>query len=150
MSYVQDERVASVRVGNGLTIRTVFLCSLNTLCGCAWTIEQPVSSIVEHFPVMKRLLSLTGAARVSTWLGAFDAPSPKPIKLFTTSGWVHRLKRSKPKFGPGEASSLVVRRGHQITGVKQKLKASQTYPKAFGQAAARAKRAHGPLRFRDP
>ena len=153
-----------MRAGNELTIRCVFLCSLASVwgmrctlhqlkvmqghascssgcCCCRYTIEQPISSIVEVFPVMKRLLQITEASRVVTWLGEFEAPSPKPIKLWTTSAWVKDLRRKRscrPALKP--SSSLVVKRGWQVTGVKAKLKESQTYPKAFGKAAARARK----------
>jgi hypothetical protein len=132
-----DERVPSVVAGNRLAIRVAAMCLLTSLTGGKWCVEQPISSVLWHFPPFERLAVAVRPSKTVTHLGAFGAPSCKTVKLVHTAQWPTRLVRVKPS---GQFQKLVKRNEHgRVTGIKKALKDSQSYPPGFGAAAAAAK-----------
>ena len=130
--------MTSVRVGNELAVRTTALCLLGWTTGIGYTIEQPVSSLLKDFPCVRALFQHTKAATVPTYMGAFGGCTPKPLLLYGTSTWIKKLRRKRPSRS-SSTSSLVKKKGKQVTGVKLALKCSQAYTASFGEAAGHAK-----------
>lgn len=136
-----DEDCPLVALGNDLAIKVAFMCHLGWLNKLHFIIEQPLSSLLGHFPCYARLFERTSVELTNTFLGNFGAPSQKPVKLWHTTPWVRKLRTGRPN----EAEKFVslVRRGPggSVTGIKTEMKESQAYPVLFGQKAGQARRA---------
>ena len=135
----QDERVSSVRVGNELAIRTTALCLVGWTTKVGYIIEQPVSSLLKHFPSVQLLFEHTNPECISTFMGAFEGTTPKPLLLWGTARWIGALKRTRPTALRSGGKALVKKKGKQVTGIRGALKDSQSYTLAFGKAAATAR-----------
>ena len=130
-----DESRELVASGNDFAIKVTFMCSLGLLCRVNFIIEQPLSSILSHFPCVERLLSLPSVMTTSTFLGNFGAASQKPVKFWHTASWVKQMKTGRPA-NLADFVSLV-RRGPngRVTGILKEMKQSQAYPVQFGRTA---------------
>ena len=117
-------------------------------------IEQPLNSFLYKVPSMLSALEATGAHGLVYFLGAFGAPTLKPIELYTTfSVFNSRQLVRKAKAARSRADwvrNTVVRLDRRLTpserpgwskegwvaGERSKQKTSQTYPCEFVDALA--------------
>ena len=58
-------------------------------------LEQPRASMLVNTHQFQYAASLVGAVSLTTFLGAFGAPSPKPVQIWTTGPGSERLQRSQ-------------------------------------------------------
>lgn len=100
-----------------------------------YVIEQPTSSLMPSVPFLNTVFEVTAAVHVVTWLGAFGAPSPKPLALRGSPAWLGAVIRRRPSKGVCPIR-LCRRKGKKVTGNRQALSASQAYPLDFGIAIA--------------
>ena len=108
--------------------------------------ENPINSVLAYVePLKTLLLHILGTLQrtVTVYLGSYDAPSLKPLWLWSDWDAIHKLKTKRPKKRTnGEPFDKLAARGNKWTnGVKHKLKASQAYTSEFGMAAAKLTRA---------
>ncbi|CAK0830767.1 unnamed protein product [Prorocentrum cordatum] len=104
-----------------------------------WVIEQPLSSLFNYTCFFQRLVSHCKAGQVTAWLGAYGSSTPKPIKLFFTTGWGGKLRRTKPSAGllPSLVQCVVTEEGFvQVNGRHSQLRTSSAYPGRFGTTVA--------------
>ena len=59
--------------------------------GVYWVIEQPASSVLFDFPLVKSVIANCNAASVSLNLGDFGGTSLKPLRLVGTAPWLLSL-----------------------------------------------------------
>ena len=80
-------------------------------------------------------MAFSGGFKVTTWLGAFGAESPKPVQLWCSSKRYQALARPRPR---AKATVKLVDElaAGRFRGRKGALKCSQTYPSTFGAAVA--------------
>ena len=71
---------------------------------------------------------------VDTWMGHFEATTPKPTRLEGNRQWLHHLGRCRPRLVAGNGEGLASRDRHGITGNAKQLKKSQHYTWEFGEA----------------
>ena len=127
----------SVAQGNAHMRRQVVLSVLLELLGNEQVIEQPMSSIVHCVPLFNRMLCACNLQRTTTWLGAFKAPTPKPLKLWSTGHFINELRRKLPEARTGSLSKSVWVRGKKaVTGKRSDLKQSSAYPINFCKAVS--------------
>ena len=70
--------------------------------------------------------------KVTVYLSSYGSTSAKPITIWSTTPLIQQLKRPK-----GLATErLATNKNGAVTGRRKKLKASQAYPPAFGQAVS--------------
>jgi len=133
--FAQDESRDVVATGNDFAIKVAFMCLLGLFCQVNFIIEQPVSSVLRHFPCMEQLFNLPGVSTTSTFLGNFGAPSQKPVKFWHTASWVKHLGTGRP--ANREDFVPLVRKGPngRVTGILKDMKESQAYPVQFGRTA---------------
>jgi hypothetical protein len=122
------------------------------LClGIDVVLEQPSSSIMFLHPRIQQIVHLaeSGGIRmvrqITTFMGAFGAPSPKMTSLLGSPTWLHRLKRTIKRSdfkiaGLDIVSRAVVNGKHTYTG-STGLKKTQEYPAGYGRATAALMRA---------
>jgi hypothetical protein len=122
---------------NEITYVTLILLLLAWLMNVTYTLEQPMSSLMDKVEHLKVFLEFTEATYEVIWLGAFGGLSPKPLKLYGSCEWLADLYRPKPPVGQCTVQ-LVTRKGKKVRGNKKALKASQIYTEAFGIAVATA------------
>ena len=122
------------RTANELSYFQSAMLLLCFLVDVTYTIEQPLSSLLDQVPHIVSVLDYTNAIYDITWLGAYGALSPKCLKFYASCRWVSELYRPKPASHPDH--QLAVRKGKGVTGRRAALKASQVYPELFGQAVA--------------
>ena len=120
----------SVREGNASSLRWAFQSLLGKFIDISNTLEQPMSSVFVHLQWVSRVTELAGSRRIATWLGAFGAAAPKPIKLVSNATWIDELRRQKPTH---TMQSLATCSGHSVTGGRN-LQESERYPNDFGEA----------------
>ena len=144
-AFFGDTTQAFVRLGNGLMAVSSLLVFLGGLLNLVPVIEQPTSSCLPKIAPMRTVLTFRNACSTTVWLGAFGAPSPKPVKLWASSPQFQALKRPKPKkenSEPCNNSAALTQKGiSKKTGKatfsgKRNLTASEEYPFAFGLAVA--------------
>ena len=130
LAFVQDSNITALF----LSWLVVFL----TMRSVHWVIEQPVSSLLWHFPSVSWALRTVRANRISTWLGSFGHHRPKPTALNSNLPIkkLGKLKRAKPAKS-NECHNAWHRRGRWISGGKG-LKATSEYPAEFAQALTQA------------
>ena len=93
------------------------------------------------FPPMRSALSIVGAIRLVTYLGAFGAPSEKPLELMTTlpAMMLPLLERTKHQAHDRLHGAPVPLATVSATGSVEgnaELQASQAYPAEFAVALA--------------
>jgi hypothetical protein len=92
LRYVED--------ANTMVSRTALCILFAMALNCHWILEQPLSSIMRCHPRMSQILTLSattgipGVQEVTTWMGMYGAPSPKPTILMGTPSWLESLKRT--------------------------------------------------------
>ncbi len=99
-------------------------------------LEQPLTSCMPLAKPLATVLRFCGAARTSTWLGAYGGATAKPLQCWHCSPHFASLKRKLPG-GFKARFSLVMKRGRRFTGRKGVMKASQAYTSEFGAAVAK-------------
>ena len=130
-----------VAEGNMQASRAVALILIATYKGCAWILEQPLSSYLEYHPRFQALLGAIKVYSVVVHLGAYKAKSMKTVRLYSNMPWVRHLRRAVPAGTIFEDAGQVTvkytdKRGAQRVKGGPKLKASQSYPVDFGNAVA--------------
>ena len=103
--------------------------------GITDVVEQALSSVLHWYKSTGTALDLRGTDCVVTWLGAFGADTPKPIKLWFSPGaeWVKQLRCSKR---PTMTLRIARNVKGKITGIKKMCTRSSAYPIAFGKTVA--------------
>jgi len=133
-----NEHKTMVAQGNGHMRRQVILSMLWELLGNEQVIEQPLSSIVDRVPLFCEMLRVCRLQRMTTWLGAFGAPTPKPLHLWSTCGFTDDLRRNRPCARLGLLSTTVWDDGKRkrVTGKRDELQQSSAYPDEFCKASS--------------
>ena len=142
--YVGDCSRAFVVNGNKQMLVASILFFISWLISLHPIVEQPKPSCMQKARPLKDVLEFTGASCTNTWLGAFGAPTPKPLQLWHPQENIfHRLKRRKPL---NKLESLVTtmprtsastRKDMAFTGRKVAMKNSQVYPPRFALDTAK-------------
>ena len=129
---------------------TALTMTVSFLCGCNPVLEQPMNSCMPREEPLKSVLSAIGAHKFAVYHGAYSFETWKQLQLWSTAD-LQPLVRPRP---PPMSSDLVTvalkynrdgsvqldakGRPKKIwTGNKPKMKASQTYCRAFGRAVAK-------------
>ena len=126
--------VPSVKLGNTQANLLAFELVVDEFMGITDVVEQPLSSELHWYKSTGTALDLRGTDCVVTWLGAFGADTPKPIKLWFSPGaeWVKQLRCKRP------TCTLRIARNvkGKITGIKKMCTLSSAYPIEFGKKVA--------------
>ena len=132
-----------------MACRSALIVFVAQALGHIVVIEQPTSSLLRFHPRMQEAITHVTLYRVNLYLGHYMADSAKPLTLLTNAAWLagEILERRVRHWFP--PSSDVTRRTVDEYGVRratgdQGLKATQTYPLAFGRAVAAAYALHAP------
>lgn len=108
--------------------------------GIYFLTEQPLNSLLYHWPSVEAALAFVGAKRLCLRLSDFGGSYAKPTELIGTAPWLMTLKRMA-EFMVVPNSELVrtltydVENG--VTGHKDELKASPEWPVEFCKCIAR-------------
>lgn len=97
-------------------------------------LEQPNSSLLPQYPLVKSFFEWAHIQRVPTFLGSFGCSSQKPILVFTNNASAGSLKRKRL---PGKSSLVTRDASGAVTGKSVALKESQAYPDEFGEQVAK-------------
>ena len=152
-----DVTQASIVAQNALAERVAFLLRLCAKRGVHWIVEQPASSVLWHYPAMRRCLRDQGLTRPTAVLdmGAFGGSSVKPTHLWGTAPYLPELARtcSAPQrlrlrvAGVQTTTRTKDAKGRRRCQGTPALKGTQAYPWGFGAAHALAFSGHyGPPR----
>jgi hypothetical protein len=143
---------AYIRGQNALVERLVLLCHICVARCVYFIIEQPLSSIMFQYPAWQRFLDRhRSVLQVNLEKGAFGAGSKKPTMLVGTAPYLPALGRRMSALqrheldARGAVLTTIVTEdeaGNRRAHGSQHLKATQSYPLAFGAAHANAFRAH--------
>lgn len=135
---------AYARVHNNLADITAQLAWLAHSLGLQILVEQPLSSILFDYAPMRNVLTATGSTRIAIHLDGFGACSQKPLQLRGTAPWLEELRRlsqqRRKRAEPQEQLTVVHTSSsgrRSVTGKREALKASSSYPPAFGMAVGR-------------
>ena len=131
-----DPRVPSVRAGNEMVSKLFLFLMIMTIKGAFWLLEQPVSSLMHRHGRFQDWARNNRLYRQFVWLGAYGAESPKGITLYSPFPWISELYKPLPnRVWPAEVSHHWVNSdGTPKVSGGSALKATQTYPVAFGVA----------------
>ena len=140
-----DTNILFVREGNRMTARSALLIAYLYSTGVTWCLEQPASSLMICFEPMKLVMTVAQqlglpCLEATLCMGAYDAETEKPSKLYSNSPFVHRLVRDMTTEqraavnSDGVAKFSVNAHGQRVVSGGPKLKQTQTYTKAFGEA----------------
>ncbi|CAJ1401114.1 unnamed protein product [Effrenium voratum] len=99
-----------VRAQNRLVRRLCYALEFAFRRGLFYAVEQPASSLMPEYKPFKKLLRRHGAVRVHIYLGAFGAPTLKPVVIWTTSPFLRQL---------GEV--VTVERRDQLRSIRSQL-----------------------------
>ena len=133
-----DENVHSVKQGNLMVARMMFLYMLLAAKRVAFVLEQPSSSMMANHPKVAE----RGLHSIHTWMACFGAPTAKPSRLYSNEPIViDKMKRSMTKSIRENCSSkgvTTVKKGvgvlsNQVTGGKL-LKETQCYTREYAEA----------------
>jgi hypothetical protein len=72
-------------------LRTVLLIMISKLNDITWTLEQPSSSLLNHFWPFQALVRNMDVYKVFFWMGWYGSPSAKPTHLWSNRAWVATL-----------------------------------------------------------
>lgn len=106
--------------------------------------ESPVSSPVVFMHPMKKFMGLDDMHTFTKiYLGAYGAPTLKPLKLFTNQQWVEQLVTARPRV---EQTLVTVnykvleggKRKRIFSGKEEELRVSEHYTRAFAVAVVKA------------
>ncbi len=95
-----------VKDGNGQAIRLALHMLLSYAFDLHFVLEQPSGSLLNFIPPVERGLLSCDADFVTTWLGAFGAPTPKPVKLMGNVPFIQDLRGSRPNLRLMSARTL--------------------------------------------
>jgi len=114
-----------------------------------------MSSLMMKHPRMTQLLNDIKHYQIHIYMGALWGESPKPSYLWTSSPWVTRLALQHFDRAHMTNNISVTRRYTNEQGQTKisggpDLKATQAYPRAFGQKLAELFETHGPTHRADP
>ena len=119
---------------------------------CIWVYEQPSSSLLFHHPRMVEYIRKNFAWKIFTWMGGFNADSPKGTTLWSSHPCVHMLARALPDRKWDNGSMTVVKKSKSgkvsVTGGPG-LKSSQTYTTEFGMSTLSMWLSLGPVETPD-
>lgn len=140
------------------------ICFLGPVCSSWVTINRSTSGRTKERPMGRRtlkyirdvnlmisrvylhrrfakLLKTRQHHRICTWLGMYGSKTPKPIRLWSNSLFVEKLKRKlvRSKFNGGKrlADTYYNADGKKCFKGNKRLKASSAYPPAFGREVLR-------------
>ncbi len=136
-----DSTHRGVRMSNLLVSNLVVLLRHAHARGVHWVVEQPMTSRMWSFSPMATLISTCRAARVSTYMGAFNHRQCKPSVLMGTLPTLESLGRTLSdvpaavRRASGQPAVLGYKRDAKgrVTGNKY-LHQSAAYTVEFGQA----------------
>ena len=126
----------------------VSLCSLMWLwawcAGCYTILEQPLGSLMGCHPrIVQVMRTISSFRHLTTHMGAFGGPSPKPTNLYADAPYANRLvrtptaaDRARCDFEDKEIMTRDPITG-SLTGGKD-MKGSQAYPEGYGLEVAAA------------
>ena len=120
---------------------TSLLYFVTWLHGGTPCLEQCLSSVMPKAPPMSTVLQFTGAERISISSRAYGGSTGKYFMFYTPAA--DMLMKLRRRHAPTDKppDRLTVRHGpafRKFTGVKSKLKASENYTAAMGNALAEA------------
>ena len=128
-----DTSQRRIRQANSMVARLVVLALLAWFRGCHIFLENPLGTLVHQLSPLRELISSILQFKVSVHLSSFGAKHPKPIVIWSSTEKVKGLKRKKKK--TKEKLSIKHPDG-SVSGRKHQLKASQAYPREFGEAVS--------------
>lgn len=134
-----DITLPSVRAANQLAARTALLAMVAHAAGAMLLIEQPLSSLLWHYPRMQELLMSVQMHKVTLHLGKFGANTPKPcVFLSNTPRMLELLQNAAGTMVPTTMTVRTVIRSLDAAGRETVrgdvgLKSTQTYPAEFGR-----------------
>jgi len=139
-----NKHVKSVAVANAMVSRQVLLLYSWTAAGHFWMLEQPCGSLLEYHPRLQQFLKEHKVYRTRVNLGDFGAASQKPVWLYSNFKFITKLNGYCMAFGSWKHNgaeplvSIKIKSNGQraVIGKPGVLKASQAYPKGFGEAVA--------------
>ena len=126
---------------NCLAFKVAFLTEVCLLFAIFTIIEQPLSSSLFDFPRMLLVKKRHGDQFLEghTYLGAYDAPSEKGLKLKGTDPAIAELWLPRPNMQGIELVNKKIRDdGTVAVSGNANTKASQAYPRRFGLQVAYA------------
>ena len=143
-----DSRESSVNMANEMVSRSCLLILLATALGLVWTVEQPVTSLMQYHPRFQLLFKLMKDTmrkpiyRLLVKMGDFGAATEKACWIYTNKKWMASIINFKLRVKKKVRTTQVVqvyqdKKGQtKIMGGKD-MKKSQVYPMQFGKAMAR-------------
>lgn len=136
--YYGDCSNKGVAEGNTMQSMSAMLFFLAWATGCRPALEQPLNSCMPNVPAMYHTLRWVRACKTTTYMGAFNGPSCKPLQIWSTHAKSSALIRDKPDMC-GAAEPLVTRSENgQFTGRGPQLVDSGCYTAEFSKAIADA------------
>ena len=130
-----------VRSANLMVSRCALLMRLCHAKGGTWILEQPMSSLMIYHPRLQEILRESETFVTNFNMGAYNAPSKKPTKLYSNRTWPGDLRKKLPansKFAKLDiARAKTNASGKRTVSGGKHLKATQTYPRDFGKAVSK-------------
>ena len=127
------------RNANELVRRCVSVMEILVERNVLQVLGNPSGSTLFHMHEIKQVTESMDCFEEVVWLGAFGAPSPKPIRLKGNHPAIMRLREysliNKPP--PGVLETLVDVDGEKVSGRKEELRNSAYYPGRFCEMIAR-------------
>ena len=120
------------RQSNFMVVRLALILLVAWLRGVHLFMENPVSSVIQHFSPMREVVQCLLTHRVVCHLCSFGADTQKSVAIWSTTPLVSKLYRPKVP----TSKRLCTRDGDSVTGKAKELKQSQAYPRDFGVAVA--------------
>lgn len=123
-----------------MAARVVLLALLYSSRGAMWIVEQPQGSLLEYHPRFQWLLGKMPVFKVCVRMGEFGAGTEKATWLYSNRQEVARLEDYRlRRWASSMSSGSLVNRFVDDSGTQRcrgnsALKASQAYPRAFGEA----------------
>ena len=134
------EEKAKVTQANRTATYISWLIVLAEAMGVYVAVEQPLASMLYRHPCMFQVLLAVSADRYVTSLGAFGAPTQKPLELYTTLPrdvcMRHLVRRGKRPRAGAQSTQLCLKRGRWVIANGDALSRSEIYPKGFARAIA--------------
>ena len=143
LGYTWDGTVAW---SNMMVSRVVILLLLLTAKGCAWMLEQPLSSVLFLHPRFQQFLSTHPVYRMTLDMYDFGGETTKPTVLYCSHDWFDEMS-SYAMERPPPLKTLASRVWDDetekwcVTGGGN-LNQSQHYPPSFGRSIARVFNSH--------
>ena len=140
------EWVADVAWSNMMVSRVVIILAILSAKGCAWVVEQPLSSVLYLHPRFQEFLRSHCTYRLSLDMYQYGADTAKPTVLYCSHSWFQDILHyafDRPKAEKTLASRKCCPNKEKwiVTGGDE-IKVSQHYPIGFGRSVARVYHAH--------